>query len=514
VLVGYVATTINDLYATIRPGPVALDAAMWTKGLGVSVGSCLIGAMVPLVSASRTPPVNAFRETEHATRWAGAGLLGTGALLIFLSYGVYLLPGDSPLAGFAMAFLTALGFALVCPWILKIGCRCVNAAARLSQLLPVQMAAGGVARSLGITGVAVAATMLAMSMNIGIRTMVSSFRGSLADWLGQRFAADVFVGPELLVNHKTDATLDPAVERWVRQQPEVQRIIEYRGIDYPIGGKSTLVTGTDVRQVLRTLPMKSVASAGANFDSRNDALVSEPLAGRMKITAGQMLTVATPTGAKRFHVYGIFYDFGTERGQLMVDRRIFAADWLDDRVNSLHVSLRPGINRMATAARWSQELRSRYPVVADSFESVKTHAMAVFDRTFKVTVVLTWLSGGVAFCGLAGSLLALALARQRDYSILAAVGMSARQTAGWVLSQGILIAWASALVAPAAGTILAYVLAYVIQYRSFGWSIPTHPEPRFWIQNFWLATAAALVAAIYPIHRLRSLRPAENLQAE
>ena len=52
-----------------------------------------------------------------------------------------------------------------------------------------------------------------------------------------------------------------------------------------------------------------------------------------------------------------------------------------------------------------------------------------------------------------------------------------------MLAQGLLIAWASAVVAPLAGTVLAYVLAYVIQYRSFGWSIPTSPQPRFWVEN-------------------------------
>jgi putative ABC transport system permease protein len=153
-------------------------------------------------------------------------------------------------------------------------------------------------------------------------------------------------------------------------------------------------------------------------------------------------------------------------------------------------------------------------VVVDSFDGVKTEAMTVFDRTFKVTVVLTWLSGGVAFCGLAGSLLALALARQRDYSVLTAIGMSGRQLTGWVLGQGVLIAAASALIAPVAGTILAYVLAYVIQYRSFGWSIPTSPQPRFWVENLLLAIAASLIAAIYPVWRLRSTPPAISLRTE
>jgi len=47
-MVGFVATTINDLYAAVRPGPVALSAAAFGKGLILSTASCLVGAAVPL----------------------------------------------------------------------------------------------------------------------------------------------------------------------------------------------------------------------------------------------------------------------------------------------------------------------------------------------------------------------------------------------------------------------------------------------------------------------------------
>jgi putative ABC transport system permease protein len=330
--------------------------------------------------------------------------------------------------------------------------------------------------------------------------------------MNHRFAADVFVGPELTVNHRADATLDPAVVAWVRAQPSVRQVIEYRSLDVPIAGKPTMLTGTNVSDVLRTLPMKS--SVVGPFDPERDGLVSEPLAGRTGAAAGGTITVDSPTGPHAFRVYGVFYDFGSERGQLMLDRRTYAADWRDDAVNAVHVSLVNGADRTAVARRWDAELHRRFPVVVDSFEDIKGQAMTVFDRTFRVTVVLTWLSGGVAFCGLAGSLLSLALARQRDYSLLAAVGMSGRQLAGWVLAQGLLIACASAAVAPVAGTVLAYVLAYVIQYRSFGWSIPTSPQPRFWVENGVMATAAAICAAVYPIFRLRSDPPSASLRLE
>jgi putative ABC transport system permease protein len=516
VLVGYVSTTINDLYAALRPGPVTLDAAAFAKGLAVSVASCLVGAAVPLVQAARTPPVNVFRGTARSRGSAKASgrLLVAGVALLAGCWGIYVLPSRSPVVGFVMALLVAIGFALLCPAITRTVCAGVDRAARPAQALPVQMAAAGVSRSLGITGVAVAAMMLAMSMNVGVRTMVTSFRNALSAWMERRFAADVFIGPELLVNHKIDASIDPKVEAWVRAQPETAKIVEYRGVTVDIAGRPTLLVGTDVAHLLASnFPVKSL-EPGRPFEPKTDCLVSEPLSGRTGWKSGDDITLNTPTGPLKLHVHAVFFDFGNERGQLLLNRPLYAAAWRDDRVTSVHVRLKPGHDPEAVAPKWSTVLRKDFPIVSNSLSHVKGEVLAVFDRTFKVTDVLSWLAGGVAFCGLAGALLSLALARRRDYSVLAAVGMSGRQTAAWVLGQGVLIAWISAAVAAVAGTVLAYVLSYVIQYRSFGWSIPTSPQPKFWAEAFVLATLAAVVAAIYPIYRLRKVPPAESLRQE
>ncbi len=516
-MVGLVATTINDLYVAVRPGPVMLSAFAFAKGLALSTASCLVGATVPLLRASRTQPVNIFRTTARADSSGRTAkyLLCLGIGLLILSVVLYALPSSSPLIGFAMALLIASGFAFVCPWMARLACGAVAAISRPLQWLPLQMAASGVKRSLGITGVAIAATMLALSMNVGVRTMVSSFRGALGQWIEQRFAADVFVGPELLVNHKIDAMLDPAVQGWVALQPEVRKAIEYRARNFDYAGKSILLTATDVADLManHSLPMKQ-SGIGRPFDPGRDALISEPLAGRTKLKIGDPIELASPTGRHRFTVYAIFFDFGSERGQVMLDRHTYAARWNDAGINSLHVRLQPGTDPEILAARWSEHLHRDYPVVVNSFGHVKLEIMKVFDRTFKVTEVLTWLAGGVAFCGLAGSLLSISLARRKDYSVLSAVGMSGRQTALWMLGQGMIIAWTSALVAAVAGTALAYVLAYVIQFRSFGWSIPTHPLPRFWIESWLLASTAAIVATIYPAVRLRADSSAGNLRQE
>ncbi len=516
-LVHEVSATINDLYAIVRPGEVPLEASAFVKGLAISLASGIFGAAVPLFQASRAAPINSFRETQQSRSAVGAaGLMAIfGAAALLLSLGVYWIPGNSPIAGFGMAFLVAVGFALLCPALTRAISAAAGSAARAGQVLSIQMAAAGVSRSLGITGVAVAAMMLAMSMSIGIRTMVTSFRTALSHWVDRRFAEDIFVGPELLVNHRIDATLDPRIAGWVSRQPETRQAIGYRARTIPFAGKPILLSATNVGELLAShaLSVKS-GLRGEKFDPRRDVVISEPLAGRTHLAPGEELTLDTPAGLRSFRVFAIFYDFGNERGNVMLDRPTYADDWNDPSLSSIHVKLMPGVDPEAAAARWSQALRRDFPVVVNSFAHVKGEIMMVFDRTFRVTDVLNYLAGGVAFCGLAGALLALALARRRDYSVLTAVGMSRRQTSVWVIGQGMLIAWISALVACVAGTALAFVLSYVIQYRSFGWSIPTQPQPRFWVEAFVIATLAALVASVYPIVRLRAQPPAQGLRRE
>jgi putative ABC transport system permease protein len=356
--------------------------------------------------------------------------------------------------------------------------------------------------------------MLAMAMNISVRTMVFSFRTALSAWMQQRFSADLFVGPELLVKHHVDATIDPRVAQWVLEQPETERVIRFRTRNIDVGGKSAVLVASEIRYSMNMLQMKSVLGKTEGFNPASDALISEPLAGRAKLKPGDTLDLTSPSGPRSFRVYGVYFDFGTERGQVMLDSTAYASAWRDTKVNSLHVLIHPGVNPDMLAAKWSAALRTDFPVIISSSRTVKSDVLAVFDRTFAVTVILTWLAGGVAFCGLAGSLLAVALVRQRDYSVLAAIGMTGRQTIVWVLGQGMVIAWIAALVSCAAGTVLAFVLAYVIQYRSFGWSIPTTAQPRFWWQNLVLATAAAAIATLYPALRLRRSPPAGGLRQE
>ncbi len=515
-MVGYIATTINDLYANVRPGAVVLDWPTAEKGLAIAFGSGLLGAFVPLWQASRIAPVSVMRPTDAAVaaRTTARITFALGLALLALTAMLPALPTNSPIVGFVMAITAAVGFAFLCPFITRLLCTGLDKLARWRQSLPIRMAAAGVSRSLGITGIAVGAMMLALAMSIGIQTMVANFRGALDSWMDQRFRYDLFLAPQLAVDYKINAVLDPAVIDWTRQQPNVADIVTTRFHDAELHGQSVQILGTQITTILNDNTLSLKSHLPAPFNPATQLLISEPLAGKLHLYPGDDLTLDTPAAPLHMQVYAIFYDFRSERGQVMLDADLYAGTFHDPTISTLHVKLRDNSSVEEIAAQWAKELGPTHAVNVQSFTGLKSTVMGVFDRTFKVTDVLAWLAGAIAFCGLAGALVALSLARAREYAILTSLGLSRPQTALWLLAEGLLIALTAALVAILAGTLLAWILASIIQYRSFGWSIPTALRPRYWLSTASLAAGAALFASIYPFHMLKKSPPAHALRQE
>jgi putative ABC transport system permease protein len=65
-----------------------------------------------------------------------------------------------------------------------------------------------------------------------------------------------------------------------------------------------------------------------------------------------------------------------------------------------------------------------------------------------------------------------------------------------------------------AGLTLALLLVYVINRRSFGWTIQFQAEPTVFLRALALAVLAALAAGLYPAWRLGRLPIARALREE
>jgi putative ABC transport system permease protein len=138
----------------------------------------------------------------------------------------------------------------------------------------------------------------------------------------------------------------------------------------------------------------------------------------------------------------------------------------------------------------------------------------IFDRTFAITGVLRTLSVAVAFVGMLAALMALQLERTREIGVLRTLGLTPRQVWGLVTAQTGIIGLLSGVWAVPSGLLLAAVLVFVINRRSFGWTMGLDPSPGILLQGVALAVLAALLAGLYPAWRMARGEPAGALRDE
>jgi putative ABC transport system permease protein len=120
----------------------------------------------------------------------------------------------------------------------------------------------------------------------------------------------------------------------------------------------------------------------------------------------------------------------------------------------------------------------------------------------------------IAFVGILSSLLALLLERSRQGATLLALGMTPGDLALTTLLESGLIGATAGVLSWPTGMLMALILIFVINLRSFGWTIQMQVEPVFFFQALLVGVVAALLAAIYPVIKLLRAPVAESLRGE
>jgi hypothetical protein len=97
------------------------------------------------------------------------------------------------------------------------------------------------------------------------------------------------------------------------------------------------------------------------------------------------------------------------------------------------------------------------------------------------------------------------LERAREIGVLRAQGLTPRQVWGLTAAQTGFMGLVAGLLALPVGGALALVLIFVINRRSFGWTLQLEITPALLVQAVLLAVAAALLAAVYPAWRMSTM---------
>jgi putative ABC transport system permease protein len=188
--------------------------------------------------------------------------------------------------------------------------------------------------------------------------------------------------------------------------------------------------------------------------------------------------------------------------------------WNDQALTALSVRLAPGADADAVARELGEALAPVQRLFVRPNQAVRNEALLVFDRTFAITGALQLLATVVAFIGVLSALLSLLLEKQREVGILRSVGLTARQLWGLVMLETGLMGAVAGLLAMPTGLALSLILVYIINRRSFGWTLQMQVDPAPFLTALAVALIAALLAGIYPARKMGRMITATALRYE
>ena len=515
-----VTQTINDLYYVVSVRDAPLTLLSIAKGLGLGLGAGLLAATAPALEAANVEPITMLRRSSLEDRvrrwlpWLGAGGLALGAL----GLGLLLIVTRSLSVSLGALFAIILGLALVVPIATTVFMRLAGPVLfRLTGVLG-RMAARTVVKAVSRTSVAIAALMVAVSVTIGVSVMITSFRGTVENWLNLTLVADIYISaPSGGGGTRSPATLEADLPQRIGAVAGVAEVETIRGVivDSEFGPVQLSAADTQRR---RSAGLYRFAEGNPEqiwqAMTAGAVIVSEPFAYRHNLPArGGSVTLQTDHGPHTFPVVAIYYDYSSDRGAILMPQAVYRQYWDDRGISGIAVYTTPG----ADVQQVADALRSALGGSALQVQvnrALRDQALVIFDRTFAITNALRILAVIVAFIGVLSALMALQIERSRELATLLALGLTNLQLVFLTLLETGLMGLTAGLLSLPTGFVLSLVLIYVINLRSFGWTIQMTLDPWVFMQAIGVSVSAALLAAVYPLRRLLAQPVAAALRQE
>ena len=497
-----VAATLAGLYGASVDGTLHLRPVWWLQGMGIALGGTLAAAALHLFHLSRmsvlapVQPEAWARGSRRLLLVQGFAAVGFWAVALMLA-----LTAQGLTAGFGILAALVLGAASGLPVVLA-------GLLALAQGLARRLGAGPVTdwfwadakASLPGLSLALVALMLALATNMGVGTMVASFRATFTGWLDQRLAS------ELYVTARSEAEA-AAITTWLT--PKVDAVLPiWRAEARLMGAPATVYGIVDHATYRRNWPMlQGLPDVWDQVVAGQAVLINEQMHYRQHLDLGD--TVALPGGWVA-PVAGIYSDYGNPEAQVIVGINRLVAHFPDAERLRMGVRVAP-----AKVAALEEAIAAHFglPLAAMQDQaSVKRLSLQVFERTFAVTGALNLLTLAVAGIAMFASLLTLAGLRLPQVAPLWALGMTRARLAWLDLGRCLMLAALAMLAAVPVGLGLAWVLLAVVNVAAFGWRLPMQVFPLDWLRLGLSGMLAAAVAAAVPAIRLARISPAALLR--
>lgn len=508
-----IAGTISTLFVRVQLD--GLQLPFWELALSflLTVAVAVLAAWQPAWEAMRVAPAETLRmgRLPGARRGAAARrLMGVGAAAIALVWPLSRVPavGGFPLFGYAATFLLFVGFSLFSPWGLqRLGALAAPLLRRLGGQ-PGYLAARYLRDSGTRTAISVGALITAVALFTALVVMVNSFRTTVELWVHQTVSGDLFTSARMAGINEYRDPLPAATARCLQtlavpaDRVGFRRVfLEHRSVPYQF-------------EAIDFAPFLANGGffwlQGDPAQGRRDLLagrglvISEVLANRSATRVGDPFEVRIGPQVLTVPVVGVIRDYRPRGGVAFYSLPHFFERFGDHRLSGIRFFLRhPEADGDAQVRRLQADILRECGQALDivSGRELRRTILEIFDETFGVTTLLLLIALVVAALGIATTLTLLVLERSRQLNTLLAVGGSPGQIRAMIFWEAALMVLMGEAAGLLCGFCLSYLLVFVINRQSFGWTFFYHVDWGVLALSMPLIFAAALAAAL-PAARL------------
>jgi putative ABC transport system permease protein len=318
---------------------------------------------------------------------------------------------------------------------------------------------------------AMMALLLALTANLGVGSLVDSFRDAFVGWLEVRQSADIYLRAPNLDYQALETSAGNA--SWLADSHH--RI----GVSARWRDRPALIRGIDPRATdSLVLPLSrwqgaSAASARQTWREQSaKVLVNEQVHFLAGVEIGESIELQTDNGLREFEVVGVFYDYGNPYFQFYLPDDVVASNWSHHYSRGIALWLNPQNKSAMQQAGASLKALGAQPGDWISQAQIRRLSVGIFDRTFAITAAMNLLTMIVAAIALLASLLAILHERMPQFAQWRALGL--RQSEQLLLVAIPLLVFCAIvwLLSIPLGALLSWILIHKLNIISFGWSMP------------------------------------------
>jgi len=517
-----IGTTVESLYVSSNPGQIALTPVSVATGVALGLCISLLAALAPAFEAAHVSPVEAMaRGREQYVIAVRSRKTIFAALLMLVAAAAFSqLPpvNRQPVFAYLAVLLLIAGTAAVIPNLVTFF---ADSASRMIEKIggvEALLAMRSLRASLGRTSVLTAALATAVAMTASVGIMVGSFRQTVSVWMNDQLKADLYLRPAGAAAADRHPTVSAEIADRIERLNGVAAVDRFRA--YPIsyeGVPATLAGGetskAEAAASTRFLGGENRQQLLAKLPFGDYAVVSEPFANKHGVHVGSVLQLPLGGAKHGFQVLGVYSDYSTERGFIVLDRNTLLKYLPDPDASNLAVYLKPGANADDVRHNIDGVISGR-AVMVFSNSALRLGAIEVFDRTFRITYALEGVAIVVAVMGIAGALLAMVIDRRREFALLRFLGGAQPQIRRIILSEAGLLGLLANAIGLVLGGFLSLILIFVINKQSFGWTLQLHWPVGLLLIALTGVYIATVLAGLYPASTATSMNPIEVIHEE